>query len=106
MFKIIFRLEKLRFLLLNKCIAFILLAILLIGCDAGPDSKTVSEMFLEKNPHSRIIDIYVGEGDAVAVYYHIKYRSQSAKETKEQVWQYIKNYEGRWVLTHINEKLK
>ncbi len=72
---------------------------LLFACGKLKDEQVRSD-FLREHPAYEIVSSGVGEGDASAVYYHIKYKKPGDGRTYEDVWQYIKIGDSGWALTH------
>jgi len=57
--------------------------------------------FLAEYPHATISQMYVGEGDFSAAYYHIKADTKSGGIIEEHVWQYLYNRKlKKWGVNH------
>lgn len=80
-----------------------LATILLMSCKSGL-LHTAKQDFERTHPSAVLVEYGVGEGDGAAAYVHLKYRQPGSDEVREEVWQYIKNNDGNWILTNTNAK--
>ena len=73
-------------------------AILLISCNRPPSDSSIVSDFLRECPKAKVLSVGVGEGDASAVYYHIRYQLSDNSQIHEDVWLYVRDVDGRWKL--------
>lgn len=77
----------------------------LTACSTGPGRNQVKKDFQAMHPDYTVVEIYTGEGDGAAVYYHIKYKKPGEDRIHEDEWQYVNTVENMWALRH-RETLK
>ncbi len=65
------------------------------GCGA-PTESDVRADFLRARPGAQIVSLGAGEGDAAAVYYHIRYRLPPDTATRGEEWQYLRQADDSW----------
>lgn len=84
-----------------RLVVGVLLGVLLLlaGC-GGPTDQRVKAAFEQGNPGAEVVFVGPGEGDGSSVYYHIKYRRPGDDQVHEDVWQYVKQRDGSWAVTH------
>ena len=63
------------------------------------EEKVKSE-FLQTRPEFEVLSTIVGEGDSSAAYCHIRYKRPNEAQVYEVVWQYLKDRNGVWTLSH------
>jgi hypothetical protein len=75
-------------------------SVLLLACGRFPSEEVVKADFLKQHPTWNVLSIHVGEGDAAAAYYHIRYRRPDGAQLFEEVWLYLHEGEEGWKLRH------
>jgi len=77
-----------------------LAAMLLGGCSMPPANNIIRAEFLDDFPSYTVLDVFVGEGDGSAAYYHIHYQRPGDPAKHETVRQYLRQDDGSWKFTH------
>jgi hypothetical protein len=73
---------------------------LLCGCSMPPPNSSIRAEFLADFPTYTVIEVFVGEGDGAAAYYHIHYQRPGDPVKHETVRQYLKQNDGSWKFNH------
>lgn len=80
----------------------IVAVILLCGCEPG--KAQVVEEVLRNNPHSRVVSVTVGEGDADHCYVYVPFYDSVAGARYEQVYGYERVNGVQWKVFHRDPK--
>jgi hypothetical protein len=58
----------------------------------------VKSAFESEYPGAQVFSAVVGEGDADSAYYHIKYKLPGEAQSREDVWLYLRQGDGKWAV--------
>jgi hypothetical protein len=84
---------------------FLGVCIFLTSCGDTPNDRKVEADFLKQHPTWEVLSVNVGEGDASAAYYHIRYKRPGESQVYEEIWQYLNEGQSVWKLSH-QERVK
>jgi hypothetical protein len=80
-----------------------LAALLLCGCGV-PSHDTVRADFLREHPGFEVTDLFPGEGDSDAVYFHIRHKKPGDSKQYEVVWLYVSDGDKPWKVVFKSDR--
>ncbi len=83
----------------NKFLILVLAITLINACTTVSKKEAISE-FLKRNPNYSVLFASPGEGNSDAVYYHFEFKKPSDEKVYKEIWLFIKQTDGNWMVTN------
>ncbi len=77
---------------------------LFVGCNRGPSEADLEVDLRSMHPKAVLISGQVNEGDSDCIYIYVEFQPVPGALRQKEVWQYIKNDSGDWIINNVEAR--